>query len=158
MLSILQAHCNICHLLFFLLTPIAMHACHVEFDPAKICMLHCAQVVEVRRIDPKVCGGGRGLFATRPISVGTVVAVEEPFLLVPDEREARETLHTALVRGSLGNMHAALHGALRCHTTVSNEQEYNTCASSVEYYRISWIRYFAQSKCRSPINSCLASI
>lgn len=72
---------------------------HVEFDPAKICMLHCAQVVEVRRIDPKVCGGGRGLFATRPISVGTVVAVEEPFLLVPDEREARETLHTALVRG-----------------------------------------------------------
>ena len=61
-------------------------------------IVHC-QDVEVRRIDPKVCGGGRGLFATRPISVGTVVAVEEPFLLVPDEREARETLHTALVRG-----------------------------------------------------------
>jgi hypothetical protein len=71
------------------------HACGLRTHDCRLTA--CMQAVEVRCIDPKICGGGRGLFATRAITVGTVLDVEEPFLLVPDEREARETLHTALV-------------------------------------------------------------
>ncbi|KAG8460063.1 hypothetical protein KFE25_014208 [Diacronema lutheri] len=50
------------------------------------------------RVGPSTAGGGRGVFAMRPIEAGELLMAEQPDVLCPAEPRAGETLHVALAR------------------------------------------------------------